>query len=336
MRLWLFILFLLIVILFSGCVGEKPISEIDTTSILTTTIVSSETTTTVETNLLILHFKDDLTDCNLAGKIIFNNISMGETTDGLFNFYLKDFLKYQNSDSNIICLTGKLSECYGKNKGWLFYRCWNVPLWNSTDFYGEELVTHDKIDTTLPNNIYEYQNFVTPNDVKSYIEGMPNKLKNDTKSDLDYIWRSFDAQFSYQNDYEAVKWKLPKEVLDTKKGVCKEFSATLVSLFRAYNESVYCYCVDTTEHLTTFCIIPEETRTFYRFYDMQGTKVEVMTASWSSTSQKYSQIYELLKQYFEVYGTYTKNMKILGVFNEKELKKFGNNDEFIYWVIENK
>jgi len=204
------------------------------------------------------YFYDELTNCPLNGYIFIGNKLVGKTSNGYFN------LSYQNYEENFqnkenLSLFGKLGSCFNENLGLLFDKYWENSEIKGYYFLGESLF---KFKTQInPNNPArrDLTGFVQPenNDIQLELENI-NTNKNNL-DDLSEINKHLGEKIDYAKDWDFDKetnyWQTPSETMILKQGDCEDYSTALLSLFLAYNNSLNCYNIIFTSHVTTFCHI---------------------------------------------------------------------------------
>jgi predicted nucleic acid binding AN1-type Zn finger protein len=171
--------------------------------------------------------------------------------------------------------------------------------------------------------------YVTPDSVKPYLDKIRHWFENDTEKDLDWIQQYVSEEIRY-TVIPHTEWRLPIETLQGDGyGDCKDRATTFVSLAKAYNSSIKCFCVGLNEtdkiigHLTAFCRV----KNIFMFYDYGKIK------TWRSTgfSVENSEILGLLSDYFSEYDLLP-TTKVMYAFDDKNYYEFKDNNEFVEWT----
>lgn len=245
----------------------------------------------------------------------FDEIGVGIATDSTKTNYIFSQIMIQRSDCGYFngpcCPSppGYLPVCY-------------IPYSCISNICKETTNTNEGI------NQY-YTQFVTPNQVKPYIDKISTWFVNDTEKDLDSIQQYVSQEIRY-TVIPHYEWRTPIETLQGEgHGDCKDRATTFVSLAKAQNPSVQCFCVgwDTRKnepgHLTAFCKV----KNHYIFYDYGKIKTEISTGKSVETSE----ILGLLNQYISDYGLPVVS-EVRFAFDDKNYYGFSNSLEFVEWV----
>ncbi len=271
-----------------------------------------------------LYFYNEKNNCSLTGYLFVGNTLIGKTENGFFNLTLEEYKSLKNNLNQNISLFGRLNDCFKENKDMLFDKSWKIPKINNNFFYGESLFKFKtNINIHNPGN-REPMGFIKPEKVKSYLSNI--ELKNNILQDLSKINIYLSNKINYTNNSKAAYWQLPEETLLNNKGVCNDYSTTLLSLFLAYNPSLKCYNIILKDHVTTFCNIDKA----YAYYDQQGKEIKIEITDPSDTLKIKSDLSNLNKEYLDYYGLdETEIAKI--AFNDKEYIEFKTSQDFIDW-----
>jgi len=270
------------------------------------------------------YFYDEITNCTLNGYLFIGDKLIGKSMNGNFNLTLEDYRGFENNSNENLSLFGKLGDCFKENKDMLFDKSWEMPKITDDLFYGESAFNFKtNIDIHAPRN-REPMGFIQPDKIKPYLESI--ELKNNILTDPSSINSYLSTKIQYLNNSKAAYWQLPEETLLTNKGVCNDYSTTLLSLFLAYNPSLKCYNIILKDHVTTFCSIDKT----YIYYDQQDKEVKKEITNIYNSSEIKSELTALNKEYLDYYGLEkTEIAKI--AFNDKEYIEFNTNQDFIDW-----
>jgi len=272
-------------------------------------------------NKIELQFIDEASNCSLNGYVFINNKLLGKSENGLFNLTIDEYKKNFMEENNI-SIFGKLGDCFKENKDLLLDRSWNMPEIKRNYFYGESTyLFKTNINIHNPKN-RELMGFITPEKVDSYL----NVKKKDTSSDLSEINNYLSSKIAYVDDISGIYWQMPKETLNISKGICNDYSTTLLSLFLAYNPSLKCYNIILTDHITTLCNINNE----YSYFDQQKKEKKISINESTNSSDIKLKISKLNEEFFNYYGL-NKNESPIIAFNNQEYIEFKKEEDYLNW-----
>jgi hypothetical protein len=279
----------------------------------------------IKNEIITLHFSDVETNCSLNGYLFIDNKLIGKTNNGLFDLTLNEYkTSLENKPNQNISLFGKLGDCFKENNNMLFDKSWKIPEINNNFFYGE---TNFNFKTNI--NIHnpkdrELIGFIQPENVKSFLGNL--ELNYNIENDLSKINFYLSNKINYINNSKGIYWQLPVETLLANRGICNDYSTTLLSLFLAYNPSLKCYNIILSDHVTTICNINND----YIYYDQQEKEVIIKINNSENITEIKSKLSDFNNQFLDVYGLdKTEIAKI--AFNDKEFIEFKNNQDFIDW-----
>lgn len=270
------------------------------------------------------YFYNEENNCSLNGYLFVGENQIGKTQNGFFNLTLEEYKNLQNNLNQNISLFGKLGDCFNENKDMLFDKFWKMPEIENDFFYGDSLFNF-KTNINIHNPVnQELIGFIQPEKVKSYLSNI--ELKNNILEDLSKINIYLSNKIQYVNNSKAAYWQLPEETLSNNKGICNDYSTTLLSLFLAYSSSLKCYNIVLTDHVTTFCNIDNS----YIYYDQQEKQVKKEIKYPFNVNEIKSQLSDLNREYLDYYGL-DKNETARIAFNNKEYIEFKTSQDFIDW-----
>jgi hypothetical protein len=267
----------------------------------------------------------DNTSCDVSGKVFLNNDSIGSLSNSSLTI---DKDEIGPVGHNVVCLKGKLSDCYSEHSGWHYDRiCYSVS--------GEVFEQYDILNFDFnPGNPRSprreaMMNYVRPQDVEFFMEGFnyPGRYQED----IDYIFKRVDSHSHYIQDgnYALIysSWKYPNETLTVRQNDCEDFSTALLSCFLAYDPDIRCYNLHVRVHLMTMCKIVDN----YIIYDQKRTKIEDKIDG-SYRDQK-RELKELMAEYYESYGISPEYRQVYYAFDDENFWEFSDNDEFYSWAL---
>jgi hypothetical protein len=272
------------------------------------------------------YFYDDVSRCELNGYVFVNEKVIGKSSDGFFNLSYANYLENFGNDDEI-SIFGKLGDCFN-NPELFFDEYWEVPEIKKYHFPGENIFNFKaKINSNNPSK-KELQGFIQPEKVKEEL-GNVNALGNKL-NDLSEINFYLNNKINYVDDWDFNKeinyWQTPVETLNINQGDCEDYSTTLLSLFLAYDNSLNCYNIVFTSHVTTFCYIDD----YYIYYDQSKTELK-RKINKNSINAKF-ELKDLKKDYLE-YLEVDEDIekKAHYAFNDKEFVEFNEEEDFIDW-----
>lgn len=281
-----------------------------------------------------LYFYDELINCSLDGYVFIGDKLIGKSINGIFN------LTYENYQENIknnldkeISLFGKLRECFNEDSDLYFDKYWES--FKIEDYYFEgESTFNFKTQINSNNPIKkELQAFIQPNKIQTELDNINLNKNQDILESPSKINDYLNNKISYVKDWDFNKeknyWQTPEETLNLQQGDCEDYSTLLLSLFLAYNNSLNCYNIVFTSHVTTLCHINE----YYIYYDQQKTELKKQINKANPEEVK-NQLTNLKQVYFENYGIDKNNeteTKAHYAFNDNNYIEFNNEDDFINW-----
>jgi hypothetical protein len=270
-------------------------------------------------NNIKFYFYDEKTNCPLDGYLFVEDKLIGKTAQGYFNLsyekYLSNFQKNKN-----ISLFGKLGDCFKSNM--LFDESWINPE-ISESYFLQDYTFNFKADIDYNNpNEKELTAFVRPSEVRSELNNI--NTKGETIDVLPRINNYLSQKIKYTQE-EDNYWQIPSQTISLSKGDCEDYSTTLLSLFLAYNNSLNCYNIIFTSHVTTFCKIDKD----YFYYDQN--KIDLKKEITYRTAQERKGALKVFNNdYFRHYGLLESETAAYA-FNNYELIKFNNNEDYSDW-----
>jgi len=284
-------------------------------------LVMASLATAARPKQVTLYFLDE-NNCSLDGYLFVSNELVGKTENGLFNLSY-DYYK-EEFDSGEINLFGKLGSC--SNEKLFFDKYWQLSEIPEYYFLGNSTF---KFKTSIsPHNPSrkELLAFIQPDIVRTELENI--KFTGNTLDDLSKINEYLNDKVNYTEDWDFNKeqnyWQTPKETLNLKQGDCEDYSTALLSLFLAYNNSLNCYNIVLSSHVTTMCHIGD----YYIYYDQKKTELKKQVTGRNIETKP--RLRALKEEYFEHYGI-NESEGIHYAFNEYRFIEFKNNEDFITW-----
>jgi len=268
------------------------------------------------------YFYDENSNCPLNGYLFLNDNLIGKTNKGYFNLNYEDYLPIYDKKGNI-SLFGILGDCFDSEM--YFHKYWDMPILDEDYFLQNSLFNFKtKIVLNNPHN-KEFLSFVDSKGVKEELDSIA--LTNQVLDDLTQINNYLNKKIKYVKDWdfnnENNYWQTPKQTFSLMQGDCEDYSTTLLSLFLAYNNSLNCYNIIFTSHVTTFCKIDK----YYVYYDQEKTELK-KEINYRTVEERKVALEKLKDEYFNHYGI--NDSETAGyAFNDKEYFRFSNNAEFI-------
>jgi len=263
----------------------------------------------------------DENGCVLNGYVFAGGELIGKSEEGYFNLSLESYEENIMGRDLNISLFGKLGDCF--NSELLFDKYWKAPEIEEEKFLGDSLYNFPtKVDINNPVK-RDLIGFVMVGDVADELGEID--LKDDVFDDLSEINDYLNEKVEYVQDWEfggENNWQTPQETLDLRRGDCEDYSTALLSLFLAYDDSLNCYNVVFTSHVTTFCKIDD----YYVYYDQGKTELKEEIGGGDS-----GELEKLKEEYFDYYGINNSDIRVHYVFNENEFIEFNSDEEFINW-----
>lgn len=285
-----------------------------------------------------LLFYDNITKCPLNGEIYIGSQSLGNFSNGT---YLLNKTEYNSEFFYNITLSimGETSPCFGNNKGFKFYRSWEVYDLNYS--FENNLSVPFEIELSPRQPVYfeEIQGFIRPEEAMPYLEKMKEyyTFENDTFKDLKKIndYMMFISYHTTLDQYREINyWALPRETLASQQGDCKGWSTSFLSLVKAYNPSLKCYLMGLTTHLSVLCYY--EDNGIFIIYDQERINAGGVVSKAFGTAQNEINMQTLLNNYFEEFGLNSDEREIQYLISEKEIILFNKEDhnkDFVNWTI---
>lgn len=271
------------------------------------------------------YFSDSNTGCPLEGYIFVGPEVIGKTEKGHFSLDYYIYEKYisQNPESEI-SIFGELGECYNESD-LLFDRRWEIFEIDENYFHKGLLNFNVNLNPKDPTK-RELTGFIQPEKVMNELNKI--NLNQNTLNDLSNINKYLNQEIVYQEDWSFYKdnyWQTPEETLNLKRGDCEDYSTALLSLFTAYNNTLNCFNIVFTSHVTTFCHVDN----YYIYYDQSRTEsIEKINNLELDTTVK-PKIDRLNRDYFKAYGI--EKQRAHYAFNDYELIEFDSEEEYIDW-----
>ncbi len=283
-----------------------------------------------------LIFYDNKTDCKLNGEIYVDDVLLGETKEGIFVLTENEYKQKFKTNSSLY-IFGRTDYCFGNDANLPFADYWIIhDLQYSFDNY-EDLDFELNLNPRWPKHYIEMQDFVRPEETKSYLEDRLKKyFKNNTWEDLDKI---SNFAIRYRSDKllfnKAEYWQTPAESLKKGHGDCEDWAVTTLSLMRAYNNSINCYNILWPTHISILCY---EDNSFV-IYDQDeirfSTRLETKnTEDFIVQQENKVAIRKMRNNYFDLYGLHPNERQTFALFNEKELITFEKDEDFVNWAIQ--
>ncbi len=284
-----------------------------------------------------LIFYDNKTDCKLNGEVYVDDVLLGETKEGIFVLTENEYKQKFKKNSSLY-IFGRTDYCFGEDRNLPFAEYWTIyDLQYSFDNYQDENFELN-LDPRWPQYYLEMQDFIRPEETKSYLEDSLRKyFKNNTWEDLDTI--SNYMRISYISDWNRFKkaeyWQTPSEALKIKMGDCEDWAITTLSLMRAYNDTIDCYNILWPTHISILCY--EKNR--FVIYDQDKTKFSTSLETENTGDSAVIQenkiaIRKMRNGYFDWYGLSPDERRMYALFNEKELITFEKDEDFVNWAIQ--
>lgn len=276
-----------------------------------------------------LSFYDKNTNCKLNGEVYIDDKLAGKTGEAVFKLTKE---QYYLNEGKILCIFGKLDDCFKEYENWLYENCFILEL-NVTDEKFEKSSVFPFQADIQPRQPYKraMSQFAEPDKVVGYLPKIKlgylpvwniRKILRFVKSDMEYINDNFFGKSEY--------WLTAEETLRLKKGDCEDWASASLSLIKAYNRSLNCYNIVLPTHMSIFCYINSE---FYIFdMNLDETKSKIM-GNWNIEQEK-QKLRVFLDRYFISYGISENTRKILYAFDEAEFYEFKDNEDFINWMLE--
>jgi uncharacterized integral membrane protein len=272
--------------------------------------------------LVQFYFYDEKTNCPLEGYLFIGENLVGKTIKGSFNLSYDIYKLYKGN----VSLFGGLGECFNSNL--LFDEYWELGEIQES-YFDKNSIFNFKA-SIYPNNPQKraLSGFIQPEKLKQEIAQV-NPNNNEVLEDFSLINDYLNRKIKYVKDWDYNKednyWQTPLQTLSLEQGDCEDYSVALLSLFLAYNESLNCYNIVFSGHVTTFCKI----NNYYAYYDQQKTELK-REITYRTSEEKKIALEKLKNQYFEHYGlNETENAYF--AFNENTFAEFKDNDAFISW-----
>lgn len=281
-------------------------------------------------------FYDNKTNCKLNGKVYVDDFFIGDTQEGAFLLTEKEYNQKFKINSTIH-IFGRTDFCFEKDANLPFAGYWSIHDLKYFFDNNETLEFDMDLDPRWPKYYVEIQDFVRPEETRSYLEDNLKKyFKNNTWEDLDVIANYM--RISYISDQNRFKkseyWQTPAEVLRIKMGDCEDWAITTLSLMREYNNSVNCYNILWPTHLSILCY----KNNHFAIYDQGRTKfstaLEIKNINDSGVMQDNKiAIRKMRNDYFDWYGLNPNERRMYALFNENELITFEKDEDFVNWAI---
>ena len=271
------------------------------------------------------YFYDKDTNCPLNGYVFIGDKLIGKSINGFFNLTYENYqVNFKNLNKDI-SLFGKLGGCF--NSDLFFDKYWQAFEIQDYYFNGEPIFN---FKTAInPNNPVKREliGFIQPDKVKNELNNINLNENQNTLESLSKINNYLNNKINYKKDWDFNKqtnyWQTLEQTLNVKTGDCEDYSTTLLSLFLSYNNSLNCYNIIFTSHVTIFCHI----NSYYIYYDQEKTELKKQ----ASTKQE---LLELKQDYFEHYGIDENNnteSKAHFAFNNNLFVEFKEENDFINW-----
>ncbi len=281
------------------------------------------------------YFYDEDSNCPLNGYVFVGDKVIGKSNNGLFDLSYENYLENVQENEGI-SIFGELGSCFNE-PGFFFDKYFVIPNIEKYEFTGEKIFNFKtNINFNNPSQ-KELQGFIQKDNVKSELK----KIKTYNRSileDLSEINNHLSIKINYIEDWDFDKeinyWQTPLETLRINQGDCEDYSTSLLSLFLAYDNSLNCYNLIFSSHVTTFCYAEDH----YVYYDQNMVEVKKQINKQSLTKAK-PQLLKLKKDYFDKSGVEEDfENKAYYAFNDNDFVEFENEDDFLNWQynLENK
>jgi len=266
----------------------------------------------------------DENNCSLNGYLFNGNKLVGKTENGIFNLTY-DYYKEEIDLERDINLFGKLGNC--SNYNLYFDKSWKVFEIPEYYFLGDSVFRfRTSINPHNPSK-RELTGFIQPGEVRSELYKIGVK-REDPLEDLSKINSYLNERITYAEDWNFSKeenyWQTPEETLRLGRGDCEDYSTTLLSMFLAYNNSLNCYNVILSSHVTTLCYVGE----YYIYYDQEKTELRKRIRSRDVETKP--RLRSLKEEYFEHYGL-NESEKVYYAFDGYRFIEFKTDEDFITW-----
>ena len=273
------------------------------------------------------YFYDEKTNCSLNGYVFSGDKLIGKTNQGYFNLTYENYLNNFQQNENI-SLFGKLNDCFTNNQLY-FDKYWKSFEIKDYYFSGEsKFEFKTKINPNNPSK-RELIGFIQNKKLISELNNININKDNLNIEDLSKINNYLNKKINYTKDWDFNKkdnyWQTPEQTLSLEQGDCEDYSTALLSLFLAYNNSLNCYNIIFTSHVTTFCQI----NNYYIYYDQEKTELKKQIR-YNIIEDKKTALEKLEKEYFEYYRI-NETERAYYAFNNNQYIEFNNNKEFIDW-----
>ncbi len=290
----------------------------------------------LEKKSISLIFLDNLTGCELNGKIIVDEIEIGRTIGGVFLLEQETYDKFFRVNSTLKII-GKTDICFESDSGLPFSEGWYIYDLKENFDWRENITFNVDMDPRNPWTLESMQGFVRPYEVGYYLEQRINsRLVNNSLEDLDFI--AGQIRFRYLDDWKMSNktnyWQTPLETLSRGTGDCEDWAVTTLSLMRAYNDSLKCYNILWPSHLSVLCYFDSRVVIYDQRRTKFLTKLNRGDINDSETMRENKvAIREMRNKYFNHYGLGPEERATLAVFNDIEGRTFEKDEDFVDWIV---
>jgi hypothetical protein len=281
------------------------------------------------------NFHDENANCSLDGYVFIGDKLIGKSVEGQFNLSQKNYEdNFNNSqkNNNEISIFGKLGDCFNEDKDLFFDKYWQSFEIKNYYFSGESNFDFKtSLDSHNPSK-RELMGFIQPETVKSVLNFININEPSDIFISISKINSYLNAKVKYKQDWEFNKntnyWQTPEETLKINQGDCEDYSVALLSLILAYNNSLNCYNIVFTSHVTTFCFNDN----YYAYYDQGKTELKMQLDNKQNSEQVKFELAKLNEDYFKHYGiNNATETKSHFAFSNNRYVEFNTNEDFINW-----
>jgi hypothetical protein len=262
----------------------------------------------------------DQNECLLDGYVFVGDRLVGKAERGYFNLAYYNYIENFNVGENL-SLFGTLGGCFSEDL--FFDKYWKIPAIEKYYFEGESVFEFGaEINAHNPTK-RELMGFVQAGEVSSELEEI--ETSGVVLTDLSSINQHLNEKINYVKDWDFNKenyWQTPLETLTLEQGDCEDYSSTLLSLFLAYDNSLNCYNIIFSSHVTTFCKIGN----YYAYFDQEKTELKKEI---TNRNELKNELMKLKNDYFEHYGI--ENERAHYAFNDNTFVEFNEGEELIDW-----
>jgi predicted transglutaminase-like cysteine proteinase len=281
-----------------------------------------------------LYFYNNNTNCGLSGNLTSDKNYLGEVINGYIT--LSDSNLKLIKKGSILHLYGITDFCFGDDANLPFEDYWE-PSDDLSSITESQLSYFTSFNPRTPYYENSIMGFIRPEEAKPFLEEIKKQysFENNTFEDLKKI-NQYMGQIIYWEDIDLYKqkdyWVTPQEILISGKGDCEDWSIGFISLTKYYNNSLECYALATSAHITSFCFIQNKNANDFAFFDQKSIWMKTRIEPSFSEQEKKTAIRSLKNEFFEEFGISLKDQQIYFAFNDKDFISFNNTEEFVTWA----